>query len=121
MVPSTAIWPRSKKDWSRIAHRFRNNFDLSAVSERPLSPEGDMFFGWTGQTIGRGRDRRERPRPAGLEKFDAKTSRGPQHFTGPPRDETDITQNKKIRHCVFAVLPENDLELFLNRSFPDKK
>jgi len=26
----------------------------------------------------------------------------------PPRDETDITQNKKIRQCVFAVLSRND-------------
>src|SRR5713226_330981 len=71
-----------------------------------------MLYGWTGQTIERGRDHCERPRPAGLEKFDTKTSRGPQHFTGPPRNETDITQNKKIRQCVFAVPPEKDLEHF---------
>jgi hypothetical protein len=50
-----------------------------------------------------------------LEKCDTKTSRGPQHFTGPPRDETDITQNKKIRQCVFAVAAEKDLERFPGR------
>jgi hypothetical protein len=31
------------------------------------------------------------------------TSRGPQHFAGPPRNESDITQIKKIRQCVFAM------------------
>src|SRR5713226_198137 len=79
-----------------------------------------MLYGWTGQTIERGRDHCERPRPAGLEKFDTKTSRGPQHFTGPPRNETDITQNKKIRQCVFAVSPGKDLEHFPERAFIDK-
>jgi len=44
-----------------------------------------------------------------LGKFDTKTSRGPQHFAGPPRNETDITQNKKFRQCVFAALAGNDL------------
>jgi hypothetical protein len=47
-----------------------------------------------------------------LGKFDAETSRGPQHFAGPPRNETDITQNKKFRQCVFVALDGNDLGRF---------
>jgi len=39
----------------------------------------------------------------------------------PPRNETDITQNKKIRQCVFAPRPEKDSERFLKRTFIDKK
>src|SRR5713226_1043959 len=65
-----------------------------------------MLYGWTGQTIERGRDHCERPGPVGLEKFDTKTSRGPQHFAGPPRNETDITQIKKIRQCVISIFGE---------------
>src|SRR5713226_427676 len=79
-----------------------------------------MLYGWTGQTIERGRDHCERPGPVGLEKFDTKTSRGPQHFAGPPKNETHITQNKKIRQCVFAVCPGNDSEAFRKRSSPAK-
>src|SRR5205823_7469015 len=56
--------------------------------------------------MGGGRNRWKRPRPDELGKFDTKTSRGPQHFAGPPRNETDITQNKKFRQCVFAEVAE---------------
>jgi hypothetical protein len=56
-----------------------------------------------------------------LEKCGAKTSRGPQHFAGPPRDETDITQNKKIRQCVFAVLSGKELAQFREKSLAGKK
>jgi hypothetical protein len=55
-----------------------------------------------------------------LEKCDTKTSRGPQHFSGPPRNETDITQNKKIRQCVFVKLPKNNLQLTANRNFAEE-
>src|SRR6266550_6784582 len=70
-----------------------------------MSPGYQTTFGSTGQTTERGRDHCERPGPVGLEKFDTNTSRGPQHFAGPPRNETDITQNKKFRQCVFATCP----------------
>jgi len=56
-----------------------------------------------------------------LEKFYTKTSRGPQHFAGPPRNETDITQNKKFRQCVFAALAEKDLERFSKKGADSKK
>ncbi|PYU51605.1 MAG: hypothetical protein DMG48_09130 [Acidobacteria bacterium] len=71
--------------------------------------------------MGGGRNRWKRPRPDELGKFDPKTSRGPQHFAGPPRNETDITQNKKFRQCVFAALAGNDLERFLERTINNKK
>jgi hypothetical protein len=56
-----------------------------------------------------------------LEECYAKTSRGPQHFAGPPRNETDITQNKKIRQCVFAALAEKELERNSMKSASSKK
>jgi len=39
----------------------------------------------------------------------------------PPRNETDITQNKKIRQCVFAALAGNDLEHFVKRRINTNK
>jgi len=39
----------------------------------------------------------------------------------PPRNETDITQNKKIRQCVFTSLPKKDLEHFIRRIYIGKK
>src|SRR5712692_6319844 len=108
----TANWLRPKMNWCRITACQRNDSDLSVVRGRRLFPECESLFGRTGNSIGEGRERWERPRPAGLEKFDTNTSRGPQHFTGPPRNETDITQNKKIRQCVFAVSPGKYLEHF---------
>jgi hypothetical protein len=44
-----------------------------------------------------------RLKPVEFEKCGTKTSRGPKHFTGPPRDKTDITQIKKIRQCKFVI------------------
>src|SRR6266436_6030111 len=66
-----------------------------------------MFCGWTGQTAARARPHCERAGPVGLGKCDTKTSRGPQHFAGPPRNETDITQIKKFRQCVISIFGEN--------------
>jgi hypothetical protein len=42
-------------------------------------------------------------------------------FPGPPRNETDITQNKIFRQCVIAVRAEKDLETFSRGSGIDKK
>jgi hypothetical protein len=45
-----------------------------------------------------------RLKPVELEKCGTKTSRGPKHFhlhRPPKRNETDITQIKKIRQCKF--------------------
>jgi len=39
----------------------------------------------------------------------------------PPRNETDITQNKKIRQCVFVKLSGKDLQRVARRSFVNKK
>src|SRR6266851_9104598 len=105
MVPSTAIWSWPKMDWSRITDCFRNNFALSAARGRRPSPEYEKFFGWTGQTIEKGRNRWERPGPAGLEKFDTKPSRGPQHFTGPPKNRNGYyskQKNSSMRLCGVA-------------------
>ena len=41
----------------------------------------------------------ERIGPAELERSSGETSRGPYHYTGPPRKRTDITQNAKTRQC----------------------
>jgi len=88
---------------------FGKRFRFSGNGWRRLSAVREYLLGWAGKTIGRGRNRWKRPRPDELGKFDTKTSRGPQHFAGPPRNETDITQNKKFRQCVFAALAGNDL------------
>src|SRR5229473_6322975 len=55
----------------------------------------------------KGRNACERPGPVGLEERSLNPSRGPQHFAGPPRNETDITQIKKIRQCVISIFGEN--------------
>jgi hypothetical protein len=84
-------------------------------------PKCGQFSRKLEKIIGRGHEREKHPRPGGLEKVDAKTSRGPQHFTGPPRNETDITQNKKIGQWVIAVKAEKDLERNSNDNARHKK
>src|SRR5438132_5295213 len=100
---------------------FGKRFRFSGDGWRRLSTARINFFGWAGKTIGRGRNRCKRPRPDELGKVDTKTSRGPQHFAGPPRNETDITQNKKFRQCVFAALARKDLDRFVKRRSNSKK
>jgi len=55
------------------------------------------------EKAGNERIRSERQGPVGLEKCDSKALRGPQHSLAPPGNETDITQNKIFRQCVFAM------------------
>jgi len=57
-----------------------------------------------------GRNACERPGPVGLEERSLNPSRGPQHFAGPPRNKTDITQIKKIRQCVISKFREKEFE-----------
>jgi hypothetical protein len=100
---------------------MQKQFRLAREKSGQVGKKCEEISGWTGNLIGKGRDRGERPRPGELEIVDAKTSRGPQHFPGPPRNETDITQNKNFRQCVFAVRAEKDLETSSRRSRVDKK
>jgi hypothetical protein len=51
------------------------------------------------QIAGKALDAHERIGPAELERSSGETSRGPYHYTGPPRKRTDITQNAKTRQC----------------------
>jgi hypothetical protein len=67
-----------------------------------LPAKKESFLENKGKTMREGRGDGERPGPGELEQSVSKTSRGPQHFTGPPGDETDITQIQKIRQCVIA-------------------
>src|SRR6266705_3623703 len=67
-----------------------------------MSPGYQTTFGWTGQTTERGRDHCERPGPVGFEKFDTNTSRGPQHFAGPPQRRNGYyskQKNSSMRLC----------------------
>src|SRR5713226_7577563 len=56
------------------------------------------------KTTRKERDGCARPEPIELEECHKQASRGPQQRTGPPTNGTDITQIKKIRQCVFALL-----------------
>jgi hypothetical protein len=42
-------------------------------------------------------------------------------FPGPPRNETDITQNKNFRQCVFTVPQEKDLGHFSAKKLHGQK
>src|SRR6266478_453720 len=44
----------------------------------------------------------------------------PSTFQRPPRNETDITQNKKFRQCVIAWPSENSLQRAARRTFAEE-
>jgi len=102
MSPVTAVWSRSKIAWTGVPHRFRNDFDLSAV-RKDGSPQDSKCF-----ADGVDKLRRERALtasvrgPSDWESVIRKHREVLNIFAGPPRNETDITQNKKFRQCVFA-------------------
>jgi len=100
------VWPRSKIAWTGVPHRFRNDFDLSAVKGDGRPQDSKCFAD--------GLDKLRRARAL------AASVRGPSDWESvirkhrevlnisldPPRNETDITQNKKFRQCVFAEVAE---------------
>src|SRR5205823_2889535 len=117
--PLTA--PRSKIDWSRIPNHFRNDFDLSEVRGGRMSPGYQTTFGWTGQTTERVRDHCERPGPVGFEKFDTNTSRGPQHFAGPPQRRNGYYSKQKISSMRLCGVVQKRLRALSKKKLRQQK
>jgi len=121
MSPVTAVWPRSKMAWTGAPHRFRNDFDLSAV-RGDGSPQDSKCF-----ADGLDKLRRERALTASV--------RGPSDWESvirkhrevlnisldPPETKRILLKTKNFVNASLLKLCGNDLQPVARRSIVSKE